>query len=135
VDGSTDQKSCIVKRLPYADYIAVLGPDGRVSECGTYQDLSLKEGYVSSFSLPCPDWNYTSQSKEVSETVSIGYSPEQKVEWSSDDLHKHTGEFATYSFYLRSIGLFPTTTFLIAMAGFSFCISFPSKPLSSLCEP
>lgn len=116
-----------VKRLAYADFIAVLEPGGQVSERGTYQDLSLKEGYVSSFTLPPPDWDYTTETKAMSPSAPIDYSASQKIEWSSKDLHKHTGEFGTYSFYLRSIGWLSTTSFLIAIAGFAFCISFPSK--------
>ncbi|KAK2757241.1 hypothetical protein FQN54_004755 [Arachnomyces sp. PD_36] len=97
--------SSSVKRLAYADYIVVLGKDGRVSERGTYPELALQEGYVSSFPLPTPYWDYRGETKKVPESGPIEYPPVDKIEWSDDDLHKHTGEFATYTFYLRSIGI------------------------------
>jgi hypothetical protein len=49
-----------VKRLPYADHIICLDQGGKVLEQGSFADLSAAGGYVASFSLPSPDWNYNS---------------------------------------------------------------------------
>ena len=126
VDYDADCSVSTVKRLPYADYIAVLGEDGRVSECGAFQDLTQEEGYVASFSLPAADWDYIPEASIEVKSSQTDFSSIQKSEWDEDDLHKRTGDLSTYLFYIRSIGWIPTASFLIAISGFAFCISFPS---------
>ncbi|KAL2871704.1 P-loop containing nucleoside triphosphate hydrolase protein [Aspergillus lucknowensis] len=120
--------SSSVKRLPYADHIVVLDEEGRLTESGSFGDLAERSGYVSSFSLPAPNWDSTAEAEFVpkSKPSRTEVMPVKKEDWSEENVHKHTGSFATYLFYIRAVGWIPTIIFLTAIAGFVFCISFPS---------
>ncbi|KAL2826233.1 P-loop containing nucleoside triphosphate hydrolase protein [Aspergillus cavernicola] len=120
--------SSSVKRLPYADHIVVLDEDGSITESGSFGDLAERSGYVSSFSLPPPNWNITveAQSIPISKAPRTEILPVKKEDWSEENVHKHTGSLATYLFYIRAVGWIPTIIFLTTIAGFVFCISFPS---------
>ncbi|EAA65334.1 hypothetical protein AN0015.2 [Aspergillus nidulans FGSC A4] len=120
--------SSSVKRVPYADHIVVLDEEGRLTESGSFGDLAEQSGYVSSFSLPAPNWDSTGETEcfpkpKPSRTAVL---PVKKADWSEENVHKHTGSLATYLFYIRAVGWIPTIIFLAAIAAFVFCISFPS---------
>ncbi|KAL3441173.1 P-loop containing nucleoside triphosphate hydrolase protein [Aspergillus insuetus] len=120
--------SSSVKRVPYADHIVVLDERGKVAETGSFSDLAEQSGYVSSFSLPAPNWDSTSETEFVpkSKPSRTEVLPVKKEDWSEENVHKHTGSLATYLFYIRAVGWVPTIIFLTTIAGFVFCISFPS---------
>ncbi|KAI9368784.1 P-loop containing nucleoside triphosphate hydrolase protein [Aspergillus egyptiacus] len=120
--------SSSVKRIPYADHIVVLDEEGRLTESGTFGDLAEGSGYVSSFSLPAPNWDSTVETEFVpkSKPSRTEVVPVKKEDWSEENVHKHTGSLGTYLFYIRAVGWVPTIIFLTAIAGFVFCISFPS---------
>ncbi|KIA75537.1 ABC multidrug transporter [Aspergillus ustus] len=120
--------SSSVKRIPYADHIVVLDERGSVTETGTFSELAGQSGYISSFSLPPPNWDSTSETQFIpkskpsrTEVLLI-----KKEDWSEENVHKHTGSLAIYLFYIRAVGWVPTVVFLTTIAGFVFCISFPS---------
>jgi ABC-type multidrug transport system ATPase subunit len=121
--------SSSVKRVPYADHIVVLDERGKVAETGSFSDLAEQSGYISSFSLPAPNWDLTSETEFVpkSKPSRTEVLPVKKEDWSEENVHKHTGSLATYLFYIRAVGWVPTIIFLTTIAGFVFCISFPSK--------
>lgn len=120
--------SSSVKRLPYSDHIVVLDTEGRISEQGTFASLNKTGGYVSSFGLGSPDWEYSP--KRFSESPS--YSSIDTVEKEKEALieepehHDAGGDLGIYTYYVNAIGWFPAVFFVIAIAGFVFCISFPS---------
>ncbi|KAL2812693.1 P-loop containing nucleoside triphosphate hydrolase protein [Aspergillus granulosus] len=120
--------SSSVKRIPYADHIVVLDERGRVTETGSFNDLAEQSGYVSSFSLPAPNWDSTSETEFIpkSKPSRTEVLPVKKEDWSEENVHKHTGSLATYMFYIRAVGWVSTIIFLTTIAGFVFCISFPS---------
>ncbi|KAH8602264.1 P-loop containing nucleoside triphosphate hydrolase protein [Bisporella sp. PMI_857] len=116
-----------VQRLPFADYIVAL-QNGKVSEAGTFLQLNAAGGYVSSFNLPPPNWDYQStyQASNVekhknSQTKSLA-SPDDVKDSSS----RGSGDSAVYLYYVRNVGWIPTLIFVVAIAGFIFCVSFPS---------
>jgi hypothetical protein len=114
------------KRLPYADYVITLGGDGKVSEQGSFKDLNAEGGYVSSFSLPPPDWNH-----EPVYTNKIFHGKESagnlRSQTTEDDASRRTGDVAIYLYYVRAVGWIPTLIFMIAISAFVFCLSFPSS--------
>jgi ABC-type multidrug transport system ATPase subunit len=121
--------SSSIKRVPYADHIVVLDEEGRLTESGSFGYLAEQSGYVSSFSLPAPNWDSTGETEcfpklKPSRTAVL---PVKKADWSEENVHKHTGSLATYLFYIRAVGWIPTIIFLAAIAAFVFCISFPSR--------
>ncbi|KAJ5714058.1 uncharacterized protein N7483_011239 [Penicillium malachiteum] len=120
--------SSSVKRLPYTDVIVVLDSQGRMMEQGSFSALNKTGGYVSSFGLTAPDWDY--KPKRFSDSPS--YSTFDSIENEKEDLDPEPenrptgGDLGIYHYYVNAIGWFPTLVFLVAMAGFVFCISFPS---------
>ena len=118
----------------------VLNGEGKVLEQGYFKNLATEGGYISSFNLPPPDWTYGAQkhtkydmSKQslVSaddssiENLDLPQSPE-----SLDD--RRTGDFATYVYYVKAVGVIPTLFFVFAISTFVFCLSFPSKSPNTL---
>jgi len=114
--------------LPYADHIIALGSDGKVSEQGSFKNMSSLGGYTSSFNLPLPDWDYYS-AHPVSEIEKSNHGvlvPVVAKKGDSDDSHRRTGDSAIYLYYIRSVGWMPTLLFVVAISGFIFCTSFPT---------
>ncbi|KAJ5158845.1 ABC transporter integral membrane type 1 [Penicillium coprophilum] len=120
--------SSSVKRLPYSDHIIVLEPGGRISEQGTFASLNKTGGYVSSFGLSLPDWEYKpkrfSDSPSYSSMDTIQNKEEVPVE--EPEHLDRGGDLGIYTYYINTIGWIPVIIFMVAMAGFVFCISFPS---------
>lgn len=120
--------SSSVKRLPYADHIVVLDKTGRISEQGSFSALNKTGGYVSSFDLDAPDWDY----KPKRFSASLSYSTVDSVEKEKEAIipepeHRDTGgDLSIYTYYIDAIGWLPAIVFMVAMAIFVFCISFPS---------
>ncbi|KAF3384453.1 Metal resistance protein YCF1 [Penicillium rolfsii] len=120
--------SSSVKRLPYADHIVVLDKSGRISEQGSFSALNKLGGYVSSFDLDAPDWDY----KPKRYSASPSYSTVDSVEKEKETIipepeHRDTGgDLSIYTYYIDAIGWLPAIIFMVAMAVFVFCISFPS---------
>ncbi len=121
-----------MKRIPYADHIVVLNEERRLTESGSFGDLAEQSGYISSFSLPAPNWDSTIEAEYVpkSKPSRTSVQPVKKEDWSEENVHKHRGSLGTYVFYIRAVGWIPTLIFLVTIAGFVFCISFPSKSLT-----
>lgn len=121
--------SSSVKRLPYCDHIVALEQSGRIAEQGSFSALNKTGGYVSSFGLTSPDWDY--KPKRFSESPS--YSTIDSIEKEKETMelpepeHRDTGgDLSIYTYYINAIGWAPAIVFMVAMAGFVFCISFPS---------
>ncbi|KAJ5698548.1 hypothetical protein N7462_000553 [Penicillium macrosclerotiorum] len=120
--------SSSVKRLPFTDHIVVLDKTGRISEQGSFSALNKTGGYVSSFGLGAPDWDYKPKRFSESPSYTTIDSVEKEKEAVVDEPEKRDpgGDFSIYSYYINAIGWLPALVFIIAMAGFVFCISFPS---------
>lgn len=120
----------LAKRLPYADHIIILSSKGEVAEQGTFKELIVSGGYVSSFALPPPDWNYEMTrplkgflEKQLTEKTLLSSQPSSSIEKSD----RQTGDVAVYLYYVKAVGWIPTLVFIVAISAFVFCMSFPSK--------
>ena len=141
-------KHLLAKRLPYSDHIVCLGPDGRISAQGTFAELNNDGGYVSSFSLPSADWNFAPANdddlvKSDHKDQDLLASPQVKdldsgISFSSTETacpsrdkegetSRRTGDIQIYFYYIKSVGWWATLIFVVAIIGFVFCTSFPSK--------
>jgi ABC-type multidrug transport system fused ATPase/permease subunit len=120
--------SSSVKRLPYSDQILVLETDGRISEQGTFTSLNKTGGYVSSFGLSSPDWEYKPKrfSNSPSHASVDTVQKEKEIIVEEPEHHDSGGDLGIYTYYINAIGWIPAIVFMVAMAGFVFCISFPS---------
>ncbi|KAJ5383032.1 hypothetical protein N7517_000943 [Penicillium concentricum] len=128
IESSVLITSSSVKRLPYSDHIIVLETGGRISEQGSFASLNKTGGYVSSFGLGLPDWEY--KPKRFSDSPSYSsFDPIQKeneLSIEEPEHHDRGGDLGIYTYYINTIGWLPAIIFMVAMAGFVFCISFPS---------
>lgn len=115
-----------MKRVPYADHIVVLDTDGFITEQGTFKALDSAGGYVSSFSLASPEWKFEGKPRAIKEKSDVKTTIVEAKEMVIDE-HGSSGDLSIYLYYARSIGWLPTITFIVAISGFVFCISFPSE--------
>jgi hypothetical protein len=113
---------------------------------------------VSSFNLPRADWAYTPEKDD--DIVQLGLDKEQEGMATThakdldsrgsltssetacqgdgeDGTSRRMGDVQIYIYYIKSVGWWASLTFVFAIVGFVFCISFPSmsSPLNlrSLC--
>ncbi|KAI1930027.1 hypothetical protein LOZ60_001286 [Ophidiomyces ophidiicola] len=119
----------VAKRLPYCDHIIALDADGKICEQGKFDDLNSTAGYVSSFTLPPPDWTYKPDpdaNRElipVKEEESDGLRTNEALEAAAN---RRTGDVKIYLYYIGSVGWLAALAFVIFVCGFVFCIAFPS---------
>ncbi|GAB1316857.1 hypothetical protein MFIFM68171_07067 [Madurella fahalii] len=144
--------SSSTKRIPFADYIVHIGADGRIAEQGTFDELNNTGGYVSSLSLPKPDWTFvqvaperrgsdtsdggdcsdgSSHNKELGSDATTVASPSGSEaadgnDKDTDGMSRRTGDVQIYLYYVRSVGWWATLLFVIAITGFVFSVSFPT---------
>ncbi|KAJ5767038.1 uncharacterized protein N7511_004654 [Penicillium nucicola] len=126
--ATTIVASSSVKRLPYSDHIVVMDTTGRINEQGNFTALNKTGGYVSSFGLGSPDWDYKPQRFSDSPSYnSIDTVQKEKEALAEEPENRETGgDLGIYTYYIDAIGWLPATIFMVAMASFIFCISFPS---------
>jgi ATP-binding cassette subfamily C (CFTR/MRP) protein 1 len=119
------------KRLPYADHVVVINEEGTIAEQGRFDVLAAAGGYVSSFNLPRPDWNYVPEEPAFPRATQDSISKEKQIIQTDEDLeleaNRQTGDFSIYKYYLGSVGWIAVTIFGVCISSFVFCISFPSK--------
>jgi ATP-binding cassette, subfamily C (CFTR/MRP), member 1 len=118
------------KRAPYADHIIALDEKGKIAEQGRFDDLNSTGGYVSTFSLPTPEWDYRPEEDVTSSTQNYPFippNPNQVTDNLEAEANRRTGDVSIYLYYIRSIGWWPTIIFIVAITAFIFCISFPSE--------
>jgi ABC-type multidrug transport system fused ATPase/permease subunit len=116
--------SSTVKRVPYADQIISLDGDGHITETGGFDTLDKKGGYVASFALSLPDWKYDPVMAVFPKVDEVPLKKEAAVK--EHDKTRQEGDIDTYMYYIKSVGWGPTMIFIVAMAAFVFCLSFPS---------
>lgn len=120
--------------MPYADHVISFTGDGKIPEQGSFGDLDAEGGYISSFHLPPPEWNY--ESSDIRSIVHSGKSiATQLAKSTEDDASRRTGDVETYLYYVKAVGWMPTSIFVIAISAFVFCLSFPSKITPQLNGP
>lgn len=114
--------------MPYADHVISLDSDGTVSEQGTFDKLEIMSGYVSTFNLPKPDWDFVEEKPSTMTTYTyVPPNPNQIQDNLEAEANRSTGDMTIYLYYVRAIGWGPTSIFIIAMTAFIFCISFPRE--------
>jgi ABC-type multidrug transport system fused ATPase/permease subunit len=122
--------SSSVKRLPYTDHIVVLDPTGRITEQGSFSALNKTGGYVASFGLSSPDWEYKtkrfSECPSSSTFDSVEKEKEKQLLALEPEPRETGGDLTIYTYYVNAIGWIPAMVFVSAMAVFVFCLSFPS---------
>jgi ATP-binding cassette subfamily C (CFTR/MRP) protein 1 len=118
------------KRLPYCDHIVALDKNGKIVEQGTFEKLNLSGGYVSSFDLALPDWDFIPEKDQYeappryTEQTVASQVTEEEIQ---AEANRRTGDVAIYRYYVGSVGWVPTIIFIVSCSIFIFGISFPSK--------
>ncbi|KAF2742355.1 P-loop containing nucleoside triphosphate hydrolase protein [Sporormia fimetaria CBS 119925] len=121
--------SSSAKRLPYCDHVVALDSNGSIAEQGTYDKLNRAGGYVSSFDLPPPDWDfapekhlYEAPPKYTERAASDKVTEEDMLA----EANRRTGDAAIYLYYVRSVGWIPTLIFVVSITIFIFGQLFPT---------
>lgn len=128
--------SSSTKRLPFADHIIVLNDKGQIAEQGSFSELNVGSGYLSSLDLPPAEWRVRSQGPLTLDHLLVAapedYLPmvphtKEMVEDpdSEFEANKRTGDLSIYAYYAKSVGWIAVVTFLVAISAYVFCISFP----------
>jgi ATP-binding cassette, subfamily C (CFTR/MRP), member 1 len=119
------------RRVPFADHVVLMDEGGRISYSGTPQDVDPDkvkelEGRVS--------WTLTGHSRPRDEPEMesgrrrLGVPGELMV---ADmkfqaDAARRLGDSRLYGFYANAVGWLPLAIFVVSMAVFAFCSTFPS---------
>ena len=126
--------SSSTKRLPFADHIVVLDEQGNVSEQGNFQQLNASGGYVSNLDLPEPDWRVQTKEAKFDRLFS---SPDEPIHApiavkaikglseSELDANRRTGDLSVYGYYVKTVGRFTVISFVAAICGYVFAMTFP----------
>ncbi|KAF2186291.1 canalicular multispecific organic anion transporter 1 [Zopfia rhizophila CBS 207.26] len=121
--------SSSAKRLPYCDHLIALDSSGKIVEQGSFESLNRAGGYVSSFDLPPPDWDFMPD-KHVYEAPPKYTERANSGKVTEDDIqakaNRRTGDAAIYLYYVHSVGWIPTIIFIVSITIFIFGISFPT---------
>lgn len=121
--------SSSAKRLPYCDHIIALNNEGSIVEQGSFEKLNGSGGYISSFDLPQPDWNFSPEKHvyeappRYTERVNSNKVTEEDIQ---AETNRRTGDAAIYLYYVRSVGWVPTIIFIVSITIFIFGQSFPT---------
>jgi hypothetical protein len=108
----------------------VLEKEGSIAEQGAFERLNASGGYVSSFDLASPDWEFTPEKQEYeapprySEPPNASQSTEEELQ---AEANRRTGDVAIYGYYVGTVGWIPTIIFVVSITIFIFGMSFPSK--------
>ncbi len=123
-----------------------LDKSGQVTEQGSFDELNAAGGYVSSFSLPPANW-----AEKLDEDEDPGYGKEvaqpkyvycpnatQDTQELEAEASRRTGDTSIYLYYVGSVGWIAAIIFAVAISGFIFGITFPSKvapcvPMNKTC--
>lgn len=127
----------IAKRLPYCDHVIALDKEGTIVEQGTFDKLNSGGGYVSSFDLPPPDWDFTPEKHLYEAPPRYTERPNNSKVTEEDiqaETNRRTGDAAIYLYYVRSVGWTPTLIFIVSITIFIFGQSFPSKYTLIVCS-
>ena len=104
---------------------------------------------MSSFSLPRADWTYgsevdaagnidlekekndiaISQSPDTGSSASLSSTEGPGPQVGEDGTSRRTGDVQIYLYYVKSVGWWATLIFVLAIVGFIFCTSFPSRSI------
>ncbi len=113
-----------------------LDKSGQVAEQGSFDELSAAGGYVSSFSLPRANWDEkpdededSGYGKEVLQAAKYVYCPHvtQDTQELEAEASRQTGDTSIYLYYVGSVGWVAAIIFAVAISGFIFGMTFPSK--------
>ncbi|GFP53312.1 ABC multidrug transporter B [Trichoderma asperellum] len=125
--------SVVVDFLASADYIIALGREGKITEQGSFERLSVADGYVQALmaSRSIVASTDASQDERISEIADEASVP--KVEYKAkqvevkDDKRRQTGDSTVYKYYFGSIGtVFIVTLFVLELI-WAFLQSFPNS--------
>lgn len=128
--------SSSTKRLPFADHIIVLNEQGQIAEQGSFSELNIGSGYLSSLDLPQADWRVRNQAILTLDHLLVAapddylpvvpHSKEVVEEPDAEfEANKRTGDLSIYAYYAKSVGWIAVVTFIVAISAYVFCISFP----------
>jgi ATP-binding cassette subfamily C (CFTR/MRP) protein 1 len=128
----------IVRHLPLADKVVVLGSDGSILEQGTFEDLRSQDGFISKLLLH-PELLLSHTNTGVGDNIESKKKPtisdNKPIRGAAvndtADLTRRIGDLSVYKYYLKSIGWKIALTIASACIISSLAQTFPRKSLIS----
>jgi ATP-binding cassette subfamily C (CFTR/MRP) protein 1 len=114
-----------VHRLPYADYVLALGPDGRAAEQGTYESLVTSGGYIQQLSCQFRRSGSDSQEGALDAVSRIAKPHSSITEEVITNRARTTGDRSTYLYYFKSAGITSSLLSLLWIALFTLGTKLP----------
>lgn len=123
-----------VRHLPYAQHIVVLGPNGRIAEQGTFDELMTNASYVQGLgvkTMTTSDSEFLAQEDQSAPTF---HSPSQQTVMSSTEapdagvaaMKRQLGDSSVYRHYFKSMGFLLAGCIFAWGASFGFFYNFPT---------
>jgi len=108
-----------------------LDKQGKLVEQGNFDKLNRSGGYVSSFDLPPPDWDFAPEKHVYEAPPKYTERANSGTRVTEEDIqaetNRRTGDATIYLYYVRSVGWTATLIFMISIVIFIFGQAFPSK--------
>lgn len=116
-------------RLSFANYIYVIGAEGRIVEQGSFQDLVRGNGYVASLTT-----RHMKEDVKPEKGPIVTKAPADDVarQNAAADLNRPVGSWAVYNYYFRSAGRRTVLSWLCLMASYSVSLRFPGNSSPAL---
>jgi ABC-type multidrug transport system fused ATPase/permease subunit len=116
-----------VHRLQDADYIIVLGTDGKIAEQGTFEQLSQGDGYVGH--LDFAERAHVEEEEEEEEKLTIKKKARQSIVQIKEEEEiaeaKTAGDLTIYAYYISTFGWVKWIIFCTFCALYGFGTAFP----------
>lgn len=108
--------------LSYADYIIALDEKGRVSEHGSFEEISKSGAYIKNL-FAQPVTVPTSRVPEVE--LSDETLEELELPEDDQDTRRQMGDLTVYTYYFRAVGWGLMSALIISCGAFVFGLTFP----------
>lgn len=114
----------LVRHLPLADHIVVLGSNGTIAQQGIYESLKSRDGFDKTLALQPEQEEATPTEAPKNKRATIGVIT-GPTENAIKDLCRKTGDTALYKYYAKSIGWRSTLIFVVVTCCYIFANNFP----------
>jgi ATP-binding cassette, subfamily C (CFTR/MRP), member 1 len=103
----------LVKRLPLADLLLAMDETGRVVEQGTFKELNAAGNYIQSLQVKLlEEQGHTADSDESTAGSTNESMTSIPAATATTDQARKTGDWDTYKYYTRALGLWPMALFV-----------------------
>lgn len=114
-----------VHRLPYADYILAMNPDGTTAEQGTYETLATAGGYVQRLAGRIRKFEQDSEPRNSGPILDATKPRQPTPEEAVTNQARTSGDWHTYLYYIKAAGFTSSILSLVWSALFVLATKLP----------